>query len=94
LVYRKLGRQADAEAMLQKLRPAVGDDGAYEFACIYAQWGDIPQALHWLEIALRQRSSELSELKAEPDLDSLRKEPRLRLLPECMSGLWASQKID
>jgi TolB-like protein/Flp pilus assembly protein TadD len=78
MVYRKLGRQADAEAMLQRLRTSVGDDGAYSFACIYAQWGDIPQALHWLEIALRQRDSDLSELRAEPDLDPLRKDPRFQ----------------
>jgi tetratricopeptide (TPR) repeat protein len=80
VVYRKLGRQADAEAMLQKLKSDLGDDGAYDFACIYAQWGDIPQAVHWLEIALRQRDSGLSELKAEPDLDPLRKEPRFQAI--------------
>ena len=78
MVYRKLGRQADAEAMLQSIRTSVGDAGAYDFARIYAQWGDTPRALHWLEIALRQRDADLSELKAEPDLDPLRKEPRFQ----------------
>jgi tetratricopeptide (TPR) repeat protein len=78
LVFRKLGRQADAEAVLQTLMTSAGDDGAYAFTCIYAQWGDIPQALHWLEIAVRHRDSDLSELKAEPDLDPLRMEPRFQ----------------
>ena len=80
VVYRKLGRQADAEAMLQRVRTAIGDDGAYDFACIYAQWGDTPQALHWLEIALRQRDPDLAVLKVEPDLDPLRKEPRFQAI--------------
>jgi TolB-like protein/Flp pilus assembly protein TadD len=76
VVYRKLGRAADAEAMLHRVMSSEGDEGAYDFACIYAQWGDIPQALHWLEIALRQRDPDLAALKVEPELDPLRKEPR------------------
>jgi hypothetical protein len=80
LVYRKLGRQADAEAMLEKFRTSVGDDSAYDFASIYAQWGDTLQALHWLEIALRQRDPGLSGLRADPELDPLRKEPRFQAI--------------
>ena len=80
VVYRKLGRQADAEVMLQRVKTSIGDNGAYDFACIYAQWGDTSQALHWLDIALRQRNSGLSGLKAEPDLDPLRKEPRFQAI--------------
>jgi hypothetical protein len=63
--------------MLQKIISSSGDKGAYDFACIYAQWGDIPQALRWLEIAVRQRA-DLSEMRAEPDLDPLRQEPRFQ----------------
>jgi TolB-like protein/Flp pilus assembly protein TadD len=80
VVYRKLGRQADAEAMLQRVRTSEGDDGAYDFARIYAQWGDKPQALQWLEIALRQRDPDLAVLKVEPDLDPLRNEPRFQAI--------------
>jgi TolB-like protein/tetratricopeptide (TPR) repeat protein len=80
MVYRKLGRQTDAEAMLQRVRESVGDDGAYDFACIYAQWGDIPKALQWLETAMGRRASELSELKTDPGLDPLRMEPRFQAI--------------
>jgi TolB-like protein/Flp pilus assembly protein TadD len=80
VVYRKLGRQAAAEAMLQRVVASVGDDGAYDIACIYAQWGDIPLALHWLEIALRQRDPDLAVLKVESALDPLRKEPRFQAI--------------
>jgi TolB-like protein len=78
IVYRKLGREADAEAMLERVRASLGDTGAYDLACIYAQRGDIRQALQWLETAVRQRNSELFELKADPDLDPLRSEPRFQ----------------
>jgi serine/threonine-protein kinase len=64
--------------MLQSVKASVGDAGALGFAGIYAQWGDIPQALHWLEVALHQRDSELAELKADPDFDPLRNEPRFQ----------------
>jgi TolB-like protein/Flp pilus assembly protein TadD len=80
VVYRQLGREADAEAMLKKIKSARGDDGAYDFACIYAQWGDIPQAIRWLETAIRLRNPGLVELKAEPDLDPLRTEPRFQAI--------------
>ena len=33
VVYRKLGRQADAEAMLHRVMSSEGDEGAYDFAC-------------------------------------------------------------
>jgi hypothetical protein len=68
--------------MLQSFRSSVGDIGAYDLAGIYAQWGDIPQALHWLEIALRQRASGLAELKVGPELDPLRKEPRFQAIEQ------------
>jgi serine/threonine-protein kinase len=82
MVYRKLGREVDAEAMLQKVSSSIGDSTAYDVATIYAQWGDIPQALHWLEIAVRRRDSDLSQLRAEPEFDPLRKEPRFQVIEQ------------
>ena len=43
IVYNKLGRRADAEAVLAKLKAAQGDDAAYQYAQIYAQWGARPK---------------------------------------------------
>jgi len=43
---------------------------------IYAQWGDTPKALEWLEKALQLRDPGLVDLKADPLMDPLRKEPR------------------
>jgi TolB-like protein/Flp pilus assembly protein TadD len=85
VVYRKLGRQADAEAMLQRIKSSLGEQGAYDFACVYAQWGDIPTALQWLETAVRLRDSGLSELKSEPELDPLRQEPRFEAIERALN---------
>jgi TolB-like protein/Tfp pilus assembly protein PilF len=79
ITYNKLGRRADAEGMFQRLRASIGD-AAYESATIYAQWGNVTQALASLETALRQRDSDLEDLKVDPLLDPLRKEPRFQAI--------------
>ena len=80
VIYDKLGRHADAEAVLAKLTAAFGDAPAYQDATIYAQWGNRAQALEWLETALRLRDSGLEYLKTDPLLDPLRKEPRFQAI--------------
>ncbi len=78
--YQRLGRHTDAQAMLQKLEAAFGDENAYDYACIYAQWGDKTKALQWLESAVRLHDPGLSYLKIEADLDPLRDEPRFQAI--------------
>ena len=51
---------------------------AYQYAAIYTQWGDTHEAAEWLETALRLRDSGLADLKSDPLLDPLRKEPRFQ----------------
>jgi serine/threonine-protein kinase len=80
LVYQKLGRHADAQAAVAKIQAMQGDTAAYQYATIYAQWGDIPKALEWLESAMRLRDPGLSLLKTDPLLDPLRKEPRYQAI--------------
>ncbi len=84
LTYYRMGLPSEAKAMLRKLESSRGDSGAYDFATIYAQWGDVPKALDWLEMALRMRDPNLSELKTEPDLDPLRKEPRFQAIEQAL----------
>jgi tetratricopeptide (TPR) repeat protein len=78
VTYDKLGRHADAEAELSKLKASHGDVMAYQYAAIYAQRGDNPKALEWLETALRLRDSGLENLKTDPLMDPLRKETRFQ----------------
>ena len=80
VAYDKLGRQADAQAGLKKWQATGGDAGAYQYATIYAQWGDTAQALEWLATAMRVRDSGLTYLKVDPLMDPLRKEPRFQAI--------------
>ncbi len=74
----RLGRQAEAEANLARLRADQGDAGAFSYAEIYAQWGQKADALAWLETAARLRDPGLAELGIDPMLDPIRGEPRFR----------------
>lgn len=78
--YEKLGRRADAEASLAKLKQLQGNSAAYQYATIYAQWGDAPKALEWLETALKVRDPGVTLMKDDPFMDSLRKEPRFQAI--------------
>ena len=66
VTYDRLGRHADAEAELAKMKAAVSDTAAYQYATIYAQWGDKAQALEWLETALRVRDPGLRAAEDRP----------------------------
>ena len=80
VVYDKLGRHADAESELAKIKAAQGDASAYQYATIYGQWGDRAKALEWLDTALRLRDPGLELLKTDPLMDPLRKEPRFQAI--------------
>ncbi len=84
MVYDKLGRHADAEAQLAKLKVSEGDDDAYQYAEIYAQWGNTAKALEWLEVALRLRDPGLDQLRVDPSLDPLRMEPRFQAIERAL----------
>jgi TolB-like protein/tetratricopeptide (TPR) repeat protein len=78
VIYDKLGKHSDAEAELAKLKAAMGDTSAYQYATIYAQWGDRAKALEWLETARRLRDPGLELLKTDPLLDPIRQERRFQ----------------
>jgi TolB-like protein/Flp pilus assembly protein TadD len=78
VIYNKLGRHAEAEAVLSKMKAEDGDTSAYQYATIYAQWGDKVKALEWLETAWRLRDPGLVYLKTDPLMDPLRQEPRFQ----------------
>jgi len=71
-------RSADAQVMLPKLRAARGDEGAYEYTVIHAQWGDTARALDWLETAMRLHNPWLVQTKM--NLDPLSREPRFQAI--------------
>src|SRR5262249_8278382 len=80
VTYDKLGRHADAEAELAKLEATYGNAAAYQYAAIYAQWGNTGKALEWLESAMRVRDPGLVKLKTDPLMDPLRKQARFEAI--------------
>jgi len=76
IAYNRLHRRSDAEAQVAAMKSDQGDASAYQYAEIYAQWGDIPQALDWLESAYRLRDPGMTNMKADIFLQPLRLEPR------------------
>jgi tetratricopeptide (TPR) repeat protein len=73
-----LGRQDAAAADLAKLRAELRDGGAINYAEIYAQWGQKPEALHWLDEAVRLKDPGLYDVVLDPFLDPIRSEPRFK----------------
>ncbi|HWS68133.1 MAG TPA: protein kinase [Steroidobacteraceae bacterium] len=84
ITYAKLGRHADAVAMLTTVQSWYGDRGAYQYAEIYSQWGDTPKALAWLEKSTRLGDSGLVGLKVDSLLDPLRNEPRFQVIQRAL----------
>jgi TolB-like protein/Tfp pilus assembly protein PilF len=84
VTYDKLGRRADAEGQLPKLKVALGDAAAYQYTQIYAQWGNTPKALEWLETAFRLRDPGLGDMRIDVLLDPLRKEPRFQAIERAL----------
>jgi TolB-like protein/tetratricopeptide (TPR) repeat protein len=78
VTYDKLGKHADAEAEIAKLKASFGDVMAYQYAAFYAQRGDNPKALEWLETALRLRDAGLESLRTDSLMDPIRQEPRFQ----------------
>jgi Flp pilus assembly protein TadD len=84
VTYDKLGRHADAEAVVTKMKATAGDAGAYQYATIYAQWGNTVKALESLNTATRLRHPDLELLKTDPLMDPLRKEPRFQAIERAL----------
>jgi hypothetical protein len=79
-VHGKLGQHIDAQTILAAYRAESGDRSAYQYAEIYAQWGNSAKALEWLQTAARLRDPGLVWLKRDPLLDPLRNEPRFQAI--------------
>lgn len=74
------GRQPEAQAELTSAQQDSGDSAAYQYAEIYAQWGDTSQALKWLETAYRLRDPGLTFLTSDRLIDPIRREPRFQAI--------------
>jgi len=84
MTYDRLGRHADARVILAKAQAENGEALAYSYVWVYAQWGSVPKALDWLETAYRVRDSDLEQLKTDPLVDPLRREPRYQAIERAL----------
>jgi TolB-like protein len=78
IAYDKLHRRPDAEAQVAAMKAAMGDAPAFQYSEIYAQWGDIPKSLDWLETAYRLKDPGIVMVKADEFLTPARNEPRFQ----------------
>jgi hypothetical protein len=78
VLYGKLHRRSEAEAELAGMQKELGDGSSYQYAEIYAQWGDVPIALQWLDKAYHLPDPGVSTMKVDNLIDPLRREPHFQ----------------
>jgi tetratricopeptide (TPR) repeat protein len=71
-----LQQQEQAVATLQTLISTMGESSSYQIAEVYAQWGDVENALIWLERAYEIRDPGLQFLGVDFLIEPLQNEPR------------------
>jgi tetratricopeptide (TPR) repeat protein len=76
LANHALGREAESDVALAALIGKHQGEFAYQIAQVYAYRGDADRAFEWLERAYSQRDGGLSEVKGDPLLKSLERDPR------------------
>jgi TolB-like protein/class 3 adenylate cyclase/Flp pilus assembly protein TadD len=76
LAYYALGRKKESDAALAELIAKYQAEAAVQIAEVYAFRGEADRAFEWLERAYSQRDSGLAEMKGDPLLKSLERDPR------------------
>lgn len=82
IAYNKLGQQETAQQCLDELTALEGETASYQYAQVYAQWGDAEKALDALEHAWDIGDSGVILMNMDERLDPLRAEPRFVSLLE------------
>jgi len=80
IALHRVGRQTEAEQQLQQMVDDYGDTAAYQYAQVYAQWGQTNSALDWLQKALDIHDPGIIGIKFDHLLDPLRAEPGFKAL--------------
>ncbi len=80
LVFYSSGKKREADSTLAAYIKEYQDGAAYQVAEAYAFRGETDKAFEWLERAYIQRDGGLTDLKVDPLLKSIRKDPRYKEL--------------
>jgi len=78
----RLGHAGEATSHLAALRKALGDNGAFQYAEVYAQWRRPAEALKWLNVAYRTHDAGLAMLKTDTFLQPIRQTPQFAAIEQ------------
>ena len=76
LAYHAAGKKKEADAALAEYIEKFQNEAAFQIAEIYAYRGETDKAFEWLERAYKQRDGGLTQMKGDPLLRSLERDPR------------------
>lgn len=76
MAYHAAGEAALSDQALASLIEALGQDVAFNIACIHAFRGEADEAFEWLAIAREISDPGLSEIITHPFFDSIREDAR------------------
>ena len=79
-IYWALGRHAESDAALLRLKENFANLAAVDIATVHAYRGEYDAVFEWLDRAYRQRDSGMSDIKFFLGFRSLRKDPRFQAL--------------
>jgi TolB-like protein len=82
IAHDKLGDRAEAQLHLDQLIRSDGEKASYQYAQVYAQWGETERALAALEHAWEIQDTGTVLMKIDPRLDPIRDQPRFITLME------------
>jgi len=74
--YHALGREQESNAALDGLIAKHDIDSAYQIAQVYAFRGEFDKSFEWLERGYKQRDGGMTDVKIDPMLKPLRRDPR------------------
>jgi Flp pilus assembly protein TadD len=77
---RRLGREEEARREQETARPLMEKENEYNRACFAALCGESEEALRLLAIALEKGQAPRDWARQDPDLESLRADPRFQAL--------------
>ena len=75
ITFHRLGQQGEAERQLNAMMEDYGDSAAYQYAQVFAQWGDAGKALDWLQKAIDIHDPGTILMMIDPFLDPIRELP-------------------
>ena len=76
LAYQAVGRKTEADAALAKFINTYGETMAFQIAEVFAYRGEIDRTFEWLERAYTLHDSGMADIKGDPLLKSLERDPR------------------